>query len=363
MEINVCFSCDDNYVQHMAVAIASILLNSSIQDTYNFYIMDGGISSENKDKLQELRSIRDFGLFFIIMDNNMFKDCPMTNYVKYITIPTYYRFKIASLFPDLDKILYMDCDMVVKADLAELYLTNIDDYYMAAVPEAEYYTHHERLEIFGDNYYCNAGLLLININKWREDNIEQKLFDYAKAPLHEIIYQDQDILNDVLKYNILYLPIKWNLQHSTTVNEDAYIYRKKEQKYAVLHPSVIHFTSPLKPWVARSNNIYRNEYLKYLEYTPWKLCVLKIRLLRCIFDLSMYSISVLKKIIEIYNYDEKRVVKIFGVKIKFNNDVMILKKDIKNLSSLVEVLTGEIENLKWQLDYCQNIMNDKNNLL
>ena len=211
--INICFSSDNNYAKHMAVAMISILKNSKSEDSYNFYILDGGISPKNKTKINELLKIRSFNIEYLNVNSDDFKDCPMTGYVKYITLPTYYRFKIASLLPNIDKILYLDCDIIVDSDISELYNYNIEQYYIGAIPEVFNQDHKRRLDIEGNAYYCNAGVLLINSKKWREDNIEGKLFEYAKKPQREIIFQDQDVLNEVLKYKIKYIPLKWNVQH------------------------------------------------------------------------------------------------------------------------------------------------------
>lgn len=146
MEINICFSSDDNYAQHLGVAIASILKNSSAKDKYNFFIMDGKIGAGNKRKIAKLKNIRDFNITYTEMDESHFVDCPITGYVDYITLPTYYRFKIPSLFSDVDKILYMDCDMIVREDIASLFNTDITDYHVAAVPEVFNHHHRTRLE-------------------------------------------------------------------------------------------------------------------------------------------------------------------------------------------------------------------------
>ncbi len=339
MIINICFSSDNNYAKHMGVAITSILKNSNINDTYNFYVLDGGISDSNKSKLNSLKStIRDFSIEYLEINPDDFKKCPMTGYVKYITLPTYYRFKIPSLLPNLDKVLYLDCDIVVNSDISELYNTNIDDYYVGGIPEVFNHHHKERLEILGSYYYINAGVLLINTKKWREDNIESKLFEYALNPKREIIFQDQDIINEVLMYNIRYIPLCWNLQHDILFEAEAYLINENEKNVALENPKLVHFTHKYKPWNYKCQNKFRKLYYNYLKQTPWKKDYLKIRFMKAL----SYIYSRTKT-------PEYQITTILGIRIK--------KYRIKNiLNEIRQDIDKCYHQVKWQEHplYCIN---------
>lgn len=321
-KINICFSSDNNYAKYMGTAICSILKNAGENDSYNFYILDGGISNETKEQISELKTIKDFSIEYLTVNPDDFKSCPMTGYVNYITLPTYYRFKIASLLPNVDKILYLDGDIIVNSDIKELFDTDIENYYIGAIPEVFNHHHKERLEIFGDNYYFNAGVLLINSKKWREDNIEEKLFTYALNPEREIVFQDQDILNEVLKYNIKYLPLKWNLQHDALFTEESYLYHKTERNEAIKAPKLIHYTHKLKPWNPKCTNKYRTLYYEYLKQTPWKNDYIYIKLGTINFLIG----KILKNIISFENITKHnikhKVLTLFGIKIKLNKQVL-----------------------------------------
>ncbi len=355
MEINICFSSDNNYVQHLAVAITSILKNSSEEDNYNFFIMDGGITQKNKNKIEELKKIKDFNISFVLMDDNDFKNCPMTSYVNYITLPTYYRFKIPSIFPNIDKILYLDCDIVVTHDIKQLYETDISNYYLAAIPEVFNHCHKERMAIEGDYYYCNAGILLINNKKWREDNIEQKLFDYALHPTKEIVYQDQDIINEVLKYKIKYLHLRWNLQHDS-IWDDSYLFHIDERLAALEDPYIVHFTHKYKPWTIECTNKFKVLYYKYLKLTPYKGDFYRIKLQKCLFDFT----NLLKSLFYIKKEYSVKTIKFFGIKltitnkykklleelhsIKFNN-MESIKCDIESMKKVIQEQKEKVDNL------------------
>lgn len=359
MEINICFSCSNTYVQHLSVTIASILMNARTDDTFSFYVMDAGISEKNKAKINKLKDIKDFQITYFMMNKDDFADCPMTYYVDYITLNTYYRFKIGSLLKNLDKVLYMDCDMVVCGDLHDVYNTDVTNVYLAAVPEVGNHEHKKRLNIEGNWYYFNAGFLLINLKKWNVNNIEEKLFDYARNPKQRITYLDQDILNEVLKYNVKYLHIKYNLQHDAISWDDSYKFHEKERFDALKAPIVIHYTNPKKPWLISCDNKYKNEYLKYLQHTPWRnyLYIMAYqKAINYLLNNIILNIFSIKK----SSTRSHKIITCLGIKIKLKrkpniNDICyeltMLKTQQQHIS---EQLSKQVEAQQQQLSKFQN---------
>lgn len=269
MRINVCFASDNNYVQHMGAAIASILKNAKAEDDLYFYILDGGISEENINKVQFLKKIKNCEINFVKMNNETFKNLSLYE-ESHITIATYYRFMIASLLPEVDKLIYLDCDMIILDSLSELFETDIKDYWIAGVEDIGYY--HFRIQSGRDteSFYINAGMILINLKKWREDNIQDKLFRYAIDNKETLVHNDQDAINMVLKEKIKPLNVKWNAQdlcfHKNTWRTHP---RGEKIKEAGLNPVIIHYLGEEKPW---NNFLIVNkgfEYRKYKKLTQW----------------------------------------------------------------------------------------------
>ncbi len=269
MNIHICFSSSNEYSRHMGVAILSILAHAQEKDYYHFHVLDGGISEENRQKLASIVQGRG-ELHYIPVCADDFKDCPMTMYVDYITRQTYYRFRIPSYLPLVDKVLYLDCDIIVHHDVRELYELELGDAYLAGVPEVYQQVHTKRLEYRKDEWYCNAGVLLINNKKWRDDGIEEKLFSYVQKPEHPIVYLDQDVLNEVLKYSIHYLPLRWNLQHDAIFHADSYPWHEEQRVQAKAEPFIVHFTNPMKPWCIGCPNPWAYLYRNHLKASPWK---------------------------------------------------------------------------------------------
>ena len=111
--INVSLACDNNYAKYAGVVIASILANANKDDNLFFYILDGGISAEYKQQILSLKKIKDCEISFIAIDETLFEDYKKVQTHFYITLPTYYRLKLPSLLPDIDRIIYFDCDFVI----------------------------------------------------------------------------------------------------------------------------------------------------------------------------------------------------------------------------------------------------------
>ena len=167
--IEIFFATDNNFVQHLCVAIASILKNANEDDYFNFYILGNKLKQNDIKNIENLRKIKDFNLEIIEINDELFKRCKSPNYIN--SISTFFRYLIPVLKPELDKILYLDCDIVVKKSLKELYNTNIDNYYLAGVEDIHILCTESKLKpMFAiDEPYLNAGVLLFNCKMMRDN--------------------------------------------------------------------------------------------------------------------------------------------------------------------------------------------------
>lgn len=259
--INICFSSDNNYAIHLAVSMVSILKNLKKEEEVSFYILDGGISDENKNKIANLKKIKKFNIEYFKIDESRFDNCHMENC--HISIQTYYRFIIPEIFPNIDKILYLDCDIIVKQSLAPLYNEDISSYWIAGVEDIGYYFHRRLLKRETQTFYVNAGVLLINISKWRTDNITDLLFDFTYKNTTKLIHMDQDVINMCLNSKSKPLPLKWNVQDSFYDNYTKLNHPKKKCiKEAKNDIGIIHYTGKAKPWNDDTVHL-AGEYYKY----------------------------------------------------------------------------------------------------
>lgn len=270
----ICLSCDDNYTQHMGVVITSILMNLSSDYQARFFVLDGGIKDINKEKIESLKEVRNFEIHYINMLDDRFNwdACPIIN----IPVATYYRFKAPTALPDLDKVLYLDIDIIVDGDIAPLWETDIGQNYLGAVYDPAVYGDFLKEFDITSGKYFNAGVMLLNLGLMRDEKIEDKLFQAIGKYKEKIVHSDQDIINAVCFDKVYWLPPKYNVtngytrKHHKKVDLSVTSYSKDELKEAADSPVIIHYIGKRKPWFYTCKHEHARKYMDYLKKTPWK---------------------------------------------------------------------------------------------
>lgn len=266
MRINVCFIIDNNYIKHLAVTIISILKNALIDDELYFYILENNLYVENKEKILELKKIKQCQINFISLSDKIFKDVPNYN-LQYITKTAYYRFLIAEILKDVDKIIYLDSDIIVLSSLEELFSVDVRDYYLAAVYDICYYFYNK---IHDTNYvdFVNSGVLLMNLKLWREENIFFKLLNITIKNGNKFPFGDQEAINIACGKKIKLLSLSWNVQNTFfEINNLLYHPLKKDIIKSFRNIKIIHYTSAKKPW--NSFVPLQKYYMKYSKLSPF----------------------------------------------------------------------------------------------
>lgn len=254
-KINICLACDNNYAKHAGVVIASILHNATQNDQLAFFILDGNIDKTNKEHLLTLKKIKDCEINFIQINDALFKDYKKIKTHSYITLAAYYRLKIASLLPQIDKVIYFDCDFVINTSLQDLYNSDMGGMPIAGVLDIK------KKKLISNPTYINSGMLIFDLKKMREINLETMIIEWANKNTENITCGDQEIINEVCKGQISILADEWNVQSSNFTNRSSYTNT----------PKCIHFVSAKKPWHFGSYSYHKKYYFKYLQLTPWAL--------------------------------------------------------------------------------------------
>ncbi|MBQ9746658.1 MAG: glycosyltransferase family 8 protein [Clostridia bacterium] len=214
-EIPVFFSADDNYIPYLDVAVASLIENASKSYTYRIIILNTGISQGNIDKVKQ-NERPGFSIEFFDISKALENVRVYFKNVYHFSIVTYYRLFISSIFPQYDKIVYLDSDIVVLGDISELYNTEMGDNILAAVPDQNIKTvdaFKRYIEIaisVNPDEYINAGVLLINLDAYRKNEIEKKLVRLITSFNFDLVDPDQAYLNYLCKKKIHFLPNGWN---------------------------------------------------------------------------------------------------------------------------------------------------------
>lgn len=257
LKMNICLASDDEYSKYMGTAMVSILNNSLDDEEIVFHLLDGGISKENKDNLLSLKNIKNCEIYFYTPDIKKYETWYLKSNSENWSPATFYRLSIPSIIPNVDKILYLDCDVIVNLSLRELFEIDIENYYALVCKED-----------WREEGYFNAGVLMINNKLWKESNIEEVFCEYYNKNYINYGCLDQDLLNDVLKGKVKIIDKKWNFfpminNKPLGISMDDYIEANKK--------SIIHYIY-YKPWDEESisvGSIYFNYYWQHYMSTPW----------------------------------------------------------------------------------------------
>ena len=272
-KIHIVLASDENYIQHAAVTITSVLVNKASPYKVIVHFIGGGISPKSLTLLEQCAT--KYGAEFVYhqIDDKVFEDFYVS---RHITKAAYYRLMIPMILDStLEKAIYLDTDMIVRHDIGELWETDIRDYFLGAVLDKrlnEKRSLISHLEMPPNEPYFNSGLLLMNLVKWREHQISEKAIQYIYSH-GDLPFHDQDALNGVLWGKWYPLDSKWNV--ITALFHQYYKLNRKtllslEQLEAVKDPYIVHFTGPVKPWHFACAIPYTQDYYKYLRMTPWK---------------------------------------------------------------------------------------------
>ena len=253
MRMDICLSADDNYAKYMGTTIASILSNS----IYFHLIVDDDVTDDSKNKLLSLKKIKNCEMKFYIPDVDKYKKWYELGNYKSFSPAMFYRLSIAELIKNVDKVLYLDCDIIVNDSLKELFEIDINNYYIITVKDIYFLDSKKDI----NESYFNSGVILVNSKLWLESNVSE-LFENYYLNNYKNIYGDQDILNYCLKDKVKYLDNIWNYFPLKSLYDGKPI---KDIK-------ILHYAAAVKPWNDNGRVFYfADEFWKYYQLTPWFL--------------------------------------------------------------------------------------------
>lgn len=275
-EVAVVSSCNTKFVPHLAALFVSILENSDPKVFVRFYVIDDDIELESKNLLRySVKNSRmNTDVEFLKINKKFFK-----NLVTSDRIPetAYYRIAIPELFrgKNVERILYMDCDMIALNDISKLWDLEFNGAVMAAVEDAGFHQRLEKMEIEADSMrYFNSGLMLINVEKWLKQNITKNVLKFIEENPEKLRFHDQDALNAILHDRWIALHPKWNAQGYIMAKAKQHPTAQGEKEYeeARRKPYIIHYSGHIKPWSEEFKGASKKYYEKYANMTAFR-CV------------------------------------------------------------------------------------------
>lgn len=262
--IPIVLSADKNYVAYVSVLIESIMKNSDQEQNYDIIILHSSIGEKEQNKLlRNFISYANISIRFLDLSRRIENFKFSVN--SHFRAENYYRIFIIDILKNYKKVIYLDSDLVVLDDIANLYHTDIGDACLGVIKDIDWiswYCMDEDRKVYEERYlrlkcpydYFNSGVMIWNIKRCRDEVLISDLYNLAQ--LNEWLFVDQDVLNIIFESKICFLPMKWNvlmdydlenrsrLENARAVPKNLYeeYIRAREQPY------IVHFAGCQKPW-------------------------------------------------------------------------------------------------------------------
>ena len=286
-------AADDNYVKPLAVTLHSAATHLRTNQSIKAIVLDGGISEENWMRLKETFVDLPIEVFSIRPNLQEVKELAISHH---ITHTAYFRLFAGRLLPDnIDKVIYLDSDLLIQDDLCQIWDEPLDDQLALAVPDvacpfidsryaecnfaksSPYFAsispvgNWKELGLDPEDRYFNSGVMVLNIKRMREEFIGRQLLDCLRQNPKYVWCWDQYALNVVFAKQWRTLPLKWNqgahffeypdADHAP-VNNDEFLEARHR-------PSIVHYTTEWKPWDYDSSHPLKDRFFQQLDQTAW----------------------------------------------------------------------------------------------
>ena len=267
MHYNIVIVSNEGYIQHAAVMLTSLFCTNKDKH-FVIWLLTDGITKETMSKLQTVCVTHGAELKVITCGIDNLGDFPVGQWNPIM----YFKLLIPQLLPATEKrCLFLDVDMIVHDDITALYHWNLQDKVIAAAEDMpDCITFKPRLGLKDTDFCINSGVMVCDLEKWRQMEHKQPIMDYATAIIHKIV-NEQDVIACYFKDKIALLPIRWNMT-TFYFNRCPKIFSKYLHGlgWAKKYPGIIHFAAPIKPWFKDCQHPYRKLYKQYLKLTPWR---------------------------------------------------------------------------------------------
>jgi lipopolysaccharide biosynthesis glycosyltransferase len=273
-------AADNNYAMPLSVTLRSAIENFKSNRRLVLFVIDGGIEEQNKQKITKTFASKQVDFQFLQPNDALLSGMQLS---ERFTLAKFHRLLIAELLPShFSKAIYLDSDMIVTGNLAELWdieigenhVLAVQDLYIAYVSSPGGLKNYRELGIPSTQKYFNSGVLVINLNKWRTNRVGMKVITYVRDNEDILTLQDQEGLNAILAGKWGELDLRWNqitYIHNYQAWPDSQLKNDLKLRYKELadKPYVIHFTSSKKPWKPGCKHPKKIFFFYYLSMTAY----------------------------------------------------------------------------------------------
>lgn len=324
-ELNVLYQSDDNYAIYLGVSICSLLENNKKVNQISIYIIDDGISDLRKNQIRQMIESYERQVFFVEIDN-VINDEDILNAFSYTGMRknthSYLKLFVDKLLPELQgRIVYIDCDTAVTGNIEQLLSIDMGQCAIGMVLDSLVTDSRCSVGMKADDNYYNSGVILIDLDKWREKKYSQRIVNHVNnVRVYGTV--DQDILNMEFLHEIYTLPVEYNLQpihlvypykvYSKVYKHKEKYYSEKEVNEAVKNPKIIHYLRYIgeSPW--HEGNVHPGVvyFDQYLLISPWKDYKKKKKKKSMVFKIekAMYKCLPSKLFLRIFYHIHERMI-------------------------------------------------------
>ncbi len=288
-------AADQRYAMPLAVTLVSAAENLAVGSRLKVFVVDGGLSADARVRLRDSLTSYPVDLQFVPADAVDLSDLKISHHISHTA---FLRLLADRWLPEsFDKCIYLDSDLVVLSSLTELWDYAVDDYYCYAVPDVacpfvdarrlaggqfrrslpylaswQPIPNYHELDIDPEAMYFNSGVMVLNLNRWRQEKLGERLLGTLRAHSEHVWCWDQYALNAVCSGRWGQLPLTWN------VGAHAFEFPAAEQspfaaddyREMLRRPAILHFTTEFKPWDYHCNHPRRDVFFEYLDKTAWR---------------------------------------------------------------------------------------------
>lgn len=283
--MDIVYSSSDSYCEIAGISMLSLLEHNRNVENLNLYLIDNNISEENKRRLEQM--IAGFGRSLTYLSHPDIEKRSATEInVGRWNISTFYRLFLPSMLPkSVKKVLFIDCDTLVLQDLSPLWDMAMGDKWVCGVDDCRGVAYRTNLGLRPEDNYINNGVLLVNLEAWRQNNVEEMFLQYIRDNQGDITFVDQGVQNGVLsklgrsgllhpKYNCMTVFFAFDYRNLIKLRKPPIPGDPVQYQEAVSNPAIVHFQScfrmSIRPWVEGCKHPYARTYLAYKAKSPWK---------------------------------------------------------------------------------------------
>ena len=263
--MNLLVTLNSNYIFPLCVMLHS-LSETNRGNHFDIYVVYSSLTDDDFKMMSRALGSADAFIHKVPVDEKIFDSAPV---LSRISKETYYRLLISELIPDtVDRILYIDPDVVVKKDLSELYNMDMQGNTVAAGTHmfgAVRWFNIKRLKLKKDSSYINAGIMLIDVKKWKQDAPVEKVLKFISDNIKMFKLADQDVVNMMFEDSIiLFDERKYNLDEKIFFAKQFRIYTREpiDLDWVRENTVIIHYNGSHKPWKTKK---YMGKLGEYFE--------------------------------------------------------------------------------------------------